>query len=102
MLAWLSREGWLEVRVGVMRLGGGILHAKFGLFTDAGGESLVFAGSDNESAQGVRGNFEILESARAGTTPSGTIGFAANLTAFGRVPTRRSKPCRFPKLCTNG
>lgn len=61
MLAWLAREGWLEVRVGVMRLGGGILHAKFGLFSDAGGDSLVFAGSDNESAQGVRGNFEVLE-----------------------------------------
>ncbi|MGH7087672.1 MAG: DEAD/DEAH box helicase [Stellaceae bacterium] len=61
MLAWLAREGWLEVRVGVMRLGGGILHAKFGLFTDAGSDSIVFAGSDNESAQGVRGNFEILE-----------------------------------------
>lgn len=61
MLAWLAREGWLEVRVGVMRLGGGILHAKFGLFTDAVGDCVVFAGSDNESAQGVRGNFEVLE-----------------------------------------
>jgi superfamily II DNA or RNA helicase len=61
MLAWLAREGWLEVRVGVMRVGGGILHAKFGLFTDTGGDSIVFAGSGNESAQGVRGNYEQLE-----------------------------------------
>ena len=49
MLAWLAREGWLEVRVGVMRLGGGILHAKFGLFTDGAGDAVVFAGSGNEN-----------------------------------------------------
>jgi len=61
MLAWLARQGWLEVRVRVMRLGGGILHAKFGLFNDASGDSVVFAGSDNESAQGVCCNFEVLE-----------------------------------------
>jgi len=61
MLGWLVREGWLEVRVGIMRLGGGILHAKFGLFTDAAGDAVVFAGSGNESANGVRGNYEQLE-----------------------------------------
>lgn len=44
-----------------MRIGGGILHAKFGLFTDRVGESVVFAGSGNESAQGLRGNYEQLE-----------------------------------------
>jgi hypothetical protein len=61
MLAWLARDGWLEVKVGVLRLGGGILHAKFGLFTDAAGDRVVFQGSDNESAQGVRGHYEELE-----------------------------------------
>ncbi len=61
MLAWLARDGWLEVRVGVLRLGGGILHAKFGLFTDAAGDRVVFQGSDNESANGVRGHYEELE-----------------------------------------
>ena len=61
MLAWLTREGWLEVRVGVMRVGGGILHAKFGLFIDTAGDSVVFAGSGNESARGVLGNYEQLE-----------------------------------------
>ena len=35
MLAWLARDGWLEMKVGVMRYGDGILHAKFGLFVDA-------------------------------------------------------------------
>ena len=45
MLAWLVRDGWLVVRVGVMRLGGVILHAKFGVFTAAADDAVVFAGS---------------------------------------------------------
>jgi len=61
MLAWLAREGWLEMKVGVMRQGDGILHAKFGLFVDAAGDAVVFAGSGNESAKGIRGNYEKLE-----------------------------------------
>lgn len=61
MLAWLVREGWLEVRVGVMREADGILHAKFGLFIDAQKDAVVFAGSGNESAMGMRGNYEKLE-----------------------------------------
>lgn len=61
MLAWLVRDGWLELRVGVMRQGDGILHAKFGLFTDAAGDAVVFAGSGNETAQGLRVNYEKLE-----------------------------------------
>lgn len=61
MLAWLARDGWLEMKVGVMRHGDGILHAKFGLFVDAAREAVVFAGSGNESAKGIRGNYEKLE-----------------------------------------
>ena len=41
MLAWLAASGWLEVRVGLMRRGGGVLHAKFGLVTDRYGERLA-------------------------------------------------------------
>jgi hypothetical protein len=61
MLAWLVRDKWLDVRVGVMRHGGGILHAKFGLFTDAFGDTVTFAGSGNESARALAGNYEDLE-----------------------------------------
>ncbi|MDI6773006.1 MAG: helicase-related protein [bacterium] len=61
MLAWLVQQGLLEVRVGVMRAGPGILHAKFGIITDASGDAVVFAGSGNESAQGLRSNYEMLE-----------------------------------------
>jgi len=61
MLAWLAKEGLLEIRVGVMRHGAGILHAKFGIVTDPAGDAVVFAGSGNESAQGLVANYERLE-----------------------------------------
>jgi SNF2 family DNA or RNA helicase len=61
MLAWLVKAGLLEVRVGVMRQGQGIVHAKFGIATDEAGDSIVFAGSGNESAAGLRANYERLE-----------------------------------------
>ncbi|MFH0872555.1 MAG: helicase-related protein [bacterium] len=61
MLGWLVKKGLLEVRVGVMRRGEGIVHAKFGVVTDGAGEAIVFSGSSNESAQGLLGNYERLE-----------------------------------------
>lgn len=61
MLGWLASEGLLEVRVGIMRHGTGILHAKFGIMRDEHGNAVVFNGSGNESAQGLRGNYERLE-----------------------------------------
>lgn len=61
MLAWLVKCGLLEIRVGVMRQGGGIVHAKFGMATDAAGDAVVFSGSGNESAQGLLANYERLE-----------------------------------------
>ena len=61
MLGLLVQRGALEVRVGVMRAGRGILHAKFGVITDASGDALVFSGSGNESASGLIANYEELE-----------------------------------------
>lgn len=61
MLAWLVKKGLMSVRVGVMRRGGGIVHAKFGVITDEVGDSLVFSGSGNESASGLVANYENLE-----------------------------------------
>ena len=58
ILAWLVREGLLHVRVGVMRRGNGINHAKFGLVTDARGDTLLFHGSANETASGIASNYE--------------------------------------------
>ncbi len=61
MLGWMTKSGLLAVRVGVMRQGEGIVHGKFGLVYDATGEAVVFSGSGNESARGLRANYERLE-----------------------------------------
>lgn len=61
MLGWLVNQRLLEVRVGVMRQGEGIVHAKFGIATDQSSDAVVFAGSGNESFQGLRANYERLE-----------------------------------------
>jgi superfamily II DNA or RNA helicase len=61
MLAWLVKQGLLEVRVGVMRSTGGIVHAKFGIVTDQTGDGVVFSGSGNETASGLLANYERLE-----------------------------------------
>jgi len=57
MLGWLVKKGLLEVRVGVLRRGEGIVHAKFGVITDERGDSIVFSGSGNESASGLMANY---------------------------------------------
>jgi len=61
MLGWLVKHNFLEVRVGVMRHGEGIVHSKFGVATDEVGDAVVFNGSGNESALGLLGNYEQLE-----------------------------------------
>jgi len=61
MLGWLVKEGLLAVRVGVMRHGTGIVHGKYGIMIDVTNDAVVFAGSGNESAQGLMGNYEQLE-----------------------------------------
>ena len=61
MLGWLIKEGLLEVRVGVMRHGTGIVHAKFGIMTDQAGDAVVFSGSGNESARGLIANYERID-----------------------------------------
>lgn len=61
LLGLLVKRSLLEVRVGVMRSGRGILHAKFGIITDGAGDALVFNGSGNESASGLVANYEELE-----------------------------------------
>ena len=69
MLAWLAQDGWLEIKVGVMRRGDGILHAKFGLFVDAANEALIFDGSGNESGSALRSNYEMLTIGGSWTDP---------------------------------
>lgn len=61
MLGWLVKAQLLDVRVGVMRHGTGLVHAKFGIITDDNGDAVVFSGSGNESAHGLIANYERLE-----------------------------------------
>ena len=61
MLAWLYQQGWLEIRVGVMRYTQGILHAKYGIVEDVHGNRLAFSGSDNETGAAVVDNYEELQ-----------------------------------------
>src|SRR5665213_3053209 len=61
LVGLLVKREVLDVRVGVMRTGHGILHAKYGLITDEHGDTIVFNGSGNETASGLSANFEALE-----------------------------------------
>jgi len=61
MLAWLVKKELAHIRVGIVRRGQGIVHAKFGIMTDLAGDAVVFSGSGNESAYGLAANYERLE-----------------------------------------
>jgi SNF2 family DNA or RNA helicase len=79
LLAWLVREGRLEIRIGVARSpegrllrpseAGRLFHSKYGALHDESGNTIVFAGSDNESAQGWRDNHETLSVYRSWHLP---------------------------------
>ncbi|PWU19858.1 MAG: DNA phosphorothioation system restriction enzyme [Verrucomicrobia bacterium] len=65
-LAWLIADGSLEVRLAIRldengRLARGIYHEKIGIFTDAEGNNVAFAGSANETAAGLVDNFESIK-----------------------------------------
>lgn len=61
VLTYLYAQGFLDIRVGVMRQSLGVMHSKFGLVYDDAGDAVVFRGSGNETVSGLRGNFEQLE-----------------------------------------
>ena len=65
-LAWLIADGALEVRLALRlndrgQLARGIYHEKIGLFTDAEGNHVAFAGSANETSGGLVDNFESIK-----------------------------------------
>lgn len=71
LLGYLVKRGWIEVRVGVLRTGNGILHSKFGVVRDATGDALMFRGSANESASGLLHNVEHVEVTTSWDDPAG-------------------------------
>jgi DNA phosphorothioation system restriction enzyme len=65
-LAWLIADGALEIKLALRldecgRLARGIYHEKIGIFTDADGNHIAFAGSANETAGGLVNNFESIK-----------------------------------------
>lgn len=65
-LAWLIANDSLEVRLAlrlneVGKISRGIFHEKMGIFTDADGNHVAFAGSANETAGGLVENFESIK-----------------------------------------
>ena len=74
-LAYLAREGRLEIRIGVPLDHDGrplpaskakaYFHAKYGILDDREGNRLAFIGSDNESAAGWRDNYEAFTVAKS-------------------------------------
>ena len=65
-LAWLIADGALEIRLALRmdehgRLARGIYHEKIGIFTDAEGAHVAFAGSANETMGGLVDNFESIK-----------------------------------------
>lgn len=60
-LAWMMRDGFLEVRVAaVVGAAPGIFHNKAMIFRDAVGAVIAAVGSPNETSCGLGGNFEHL------------------------------------------
>jgi hypothetical protein len=70
-LAWLVREGRLEIRIGVPtdHLGRPLrrseteryFHAKYGVFADGNGNRIAFSGSNNETRAGMVDNYEVFD-----------------------------------------
>ena len=65
-LAWLIADGSLEIRLALRandrgRLTRGIYHEKIGIFSDADGNHIAFAGSANETVGGLVDNFESIK-----------------------------------------
>jgi len=67
VLAWLAKEGRLEIKVGIPVVNGKMIaatetmayfHDKFGVFTDHHGQQVTFIGSNNDSHHGWIGNSE--------------------------------------------
>ncbi|MEK6974930.1 MAG: helicase-related protein [Candidatus Thermoplasmatota archaeon] len=71
-VAWMMKEGLLQVRVAVPYGRTGIFHSKRLLFTDAGGDIVAASGSANETVPGMATNYEELNVFRSWEEPAQT------------------------------
>jgi hypothetical protein len=75
VLAYMAREGLLEIRIGVPTTPSGrplrrsetdrYFHSKYGILSDSAGNKIAFIGSDNESASGWAVNHETFTLAKS-------------------------------------
>ena len=77
-LAWLIADGSLEVRLALRlddagQLAHGLYHEKVGIFSDDQGNHVAFAGSANETAGGLVGNFESIKVFWSWDDPQGRV-----------------------------
>jgi hypothetical protein len=77
-LAWLIADGSLEVRLAIRldeagQLAHGLYHEKVGIFSDDQGNHVAFAGSANETAGGLVGNFESIKVFWSWDDPQGRV-----------------------------
>ncbi len=77
-LAWLIADGSLEIRLALRvdengQIAPGLYHEKVGVFTDAEGNHVAFAGSSNETAGGLVTNFESIKVFWSWDDPQGRV-----------------------------
>lgn len=60
VLAWLIYTNQLEIKIAFTD-NGSLYHEKFGIFYDENGSNVAFSGSANETAGGVKNNFEKID-----------------------------------------
>jgi DNA phosphorothioation system restriction enzyme len=77
-LAWLIADGSLEVRLALRldeagQIAHGLYHEKVGIFSDDEGNHVAFAGSANETAGGLVGNFESIKVFWSWDDPQGRV-----------------------------
>lgn len=90
-LSWLIAHGRLDVRIAVLAqdVALGLYHEKLGIFRDSEDNVVAFEGSANESAGGLRRNFESVLAFRSWADGEGNI--ARQLTAdFDRLWNRQT------------
>jgi superfamily II DNA or RNA helicase len=63
LLANLIADGTLDIKIAFTETGSatGMYHEKLGIITDAEGNSVVFSGSMNESANALTANYEVID-----------------------------------------
>ncbi len=106
-LAWLIADGSLEVKLALRldesgQIAHGLYHEKVGIFTDDQENHVAFAGSANETAGGLVGNFESIKVFWSWDDPHGRVTEEiSNFEALWNNQTRGLKVLDFTRVSHN-